>query len=94
MSEILASLGGSFGQIVIWYAPCGVTMVTCPMLGGIFDGRNDMKSKLNAIYMVLCATIIVAGLSVHASYAHGHDSLTSASENGVIALIEAATQVH
>lgn len=50
-----------------------------------------MNSKLNAIYLVLCAAIVVAGVSVHASYAHGHDRGTGMGENGVLSMIEAAT---
>lgn len=53
-----------------------------------------MKSKLNAIYLVLCAAIVVAGLSVHASHAADLTGLADAAGNGVAALIHAATQVH
>lgn len=50
---------------------------------------NEMMSKLNAIYMTLCAAVVLAGVAVHASHAPGETSLTGLDEHAVISVIEA-----
>lgn len=48
-----------------------------------------MMTKLNIIYMTLCAAVIVAGVAVHASHGPDQTALTGIEERGVMGVIDA-----